>query len=364
MKGHTQKDDYLKRIVSRIKKVMADQELNQADLIVRAEQHGYTIRQSTLSKILSDVASMSIVSIVQIANTLGIDLNDLFSESNSLDVRVHRDIQQKESQSRLIRRADSPEMRPYLNSYYTYFFPTPSSDEGILSGKLCFTPSDDKSKCIARFSFETGKFNSQSKPIVKKYEGDLILSNNLSAAYCTLINEEIGEISYILFHYMPILYEELRCRVALVLTSSAGSNRMPTAQRMIISKDALTSDAIELLKGQLYLNESEILISKSGLEQFLKDKRLDPSFKEYFCKTENDVSFLGLSPVPYYLFDESVIRGAFLKPEVKTSAINLIRQYSASPKYNKIGSKCDELVFKFINSQSSKANPLHTDDTV
>lgn len=354
MTGNTQKSEYLKRIVDRIKKVMCDQNLNQADLLVLADQHGYNIRQSTLSKILSDAASMSIVSIVQIANTLGIDLNDLFSESNSLDVRVHRDSQQKQSSSRLIRRADTPEMRPYLNSYYAYFFPTPSSDDGILSGRLRFSASDDKSKCIARFSFETGKINSQNKPIVKEYEGDLILSNNMSAAYCTLLNEEIGEISYILFNYMPILYEELCCRVALVLTSSAGSNRMPTAQRMIISKEELSASAIDLLKGQLYLNESEILISQSGLEQFLKDERLDPSFKKYFCKTEDDISFLGLSPVPYYLFDEAVIRGAFLRSDVKTNAINLIRQYSASPKYNKIGSKCDELVFRFINSQSKE----------
>lgn len=234
---------------------------------------------------------------------------------------------------------------------YTYFFPTLSSDEGILSGNLRFDASDDKSKCVARFSFETGKYNSQSKPIVKEYEGDLILSPTMSVAYCTLINEEIGEISYIIFNYIPILYEELCCRVALVLTASAGSNRMPTAHRMILSKEEISPQEMEILKGQLYLNESEILISESGLEGFFNDINLDQSFIEYFRKPNQDAIFLGLSPVPYYLFDESVIRNSFLKPDVKNNAINLIRQYSSSAKYNKVGSKCDELVYKFITSK-------------
>mgnify|MGYP003289400500 CR=1 FL=1 len=348
------KDEYLKRISQRIKIVMEKQSINQATLLSLAEQHGYNLRQSTLSKILSDSSSMSITSIVQIANTLNIDLNDLFAESNSLDVRFQRVAITTPSQSRLIRRADSLEMRPYLNSYYTYFFPTPSSDEGILSGKLRFDPSDDKSKCIAKFSFETGKYNSQNKPIVKEYEGDLILSPTMSVAYCTLINEEIGEVSYIIFNYIPILYEELCCRVALVLTASAGSNRMPTAHRMILSKEEITPEEMEILKGQLYLNESEILISESGLEGFFNDSNLDPSFIEYFRKPSQNAKFLGLSPVPYYLFDESVIRSSFLKQEVKNNAINLIRQYSSSPKYNKVGSKCDELVYKFITNKNRK----------
>ncbi|MGN1369311.1 MAG: helix-turn-helix domain-containing protein [Aristaeellaceae bacterium] len=354
MSDNVKKNEYLQRVVKRIKKVMESRNINQTELIALAENHGYVLRQSTLSKILSDSASMSIVSIVQIANTLGIDLNDLFSESNSLEVRSYRDKPSTAVQTKLIRRADSQEMRPYLNSYHTYFFQTKSSDEGLLSGKLDFLPSDDKSRCIARFSFATGKQDIQNRPIKKEYEGELVISRNMSAAYCVLISEEIGEISYILFNYMPILYEELRCRVALVLTSSAGASRIPTVHRMIISREEISPEDLDMLKGQLYLNESEILISESGLERFLSDERLDPEFINYFCKPGQEAKFLGLSPVPYYQFDEAIIRSAFLDSKVKTDAINLIRQYSASPKYNKIGSKCDELVYKVLNHKQSE----------
>ena len=343
------KKDYHQTIVARIKRVLANRNLNQVDLINLAKQHGYTLRQSTLSKILSDSSNMSIISIVQIANTLGIDLNDLFSESDSHDVRFFRDAPASTEQSNLIRRADSQEMLPYLNSYYTYFFPTKSSDDGLLAGRLHFTPSEDNSKCIARFSFETGKRDVKNQTIKKEYEGELVISRNMSAAYCVLTNEKIGEISYLLFNYIPIIYENLRCRVALVLTSSAGANRIPTVHRMIISREEIKPADLEILKGQLYLNESEILISESGLERFFHDERLDKCFLEYFHKPGQEAKFLGVSPVPYYLFDESVIRSAFLDSKVKTKAINLIRQYSAAPKYNKVGSKSDELVYRFLS---------------
>ena len=357
MSDRLTKNEYLHRVVMRIKKVMENRKMNQSDLIALADRHGYILRQSTLSKILSDSASMSIVSIVQIANTLEIDLNDLLSESDSLEVRILKDSLPTNEQINLIRRADSQEILPYLNTYHTYFFPTKSSDEGLLSGSLRFTPSEDNSKCIARFSFETGKQDIKNQPIKKEYEGELVISRNMSAAYCVLTSEKIGEISYLLFNYIPIIYENLKCRVALVLTSSAGASRIPTVHRMIISREEISPADLEILKGQLYLNQSEILISEAGMERFLHDERLDQSFIDYFYNPGQETKFLGLSPMPYNHFDESVIRSAFLDSKVKTKAINLIRQYSAAPKYNKVGSKSDELVYRFLSDNCSEGNP-------
>ncbi len=352
----TNKKEHYSRVAKRIKSVMAQLGLSQADLIDRAEKEGYILKQSALSKMLSDSASnMSITAVVQIANTLKIDLNDLLSLDDTEELSAPSNVTERcEEESMLITRADDKRMRPYMKTYHTYFFPTLSSDEGILSGKLRFYPSEDRSKCMAHFSFKTGKLDTLKQPIEKKYDGELVLSPMMSAAYCSLKNEGIGEISYILFSYMPILYETLKCRVALVLTSSAGSNRMPTVHRMIITEDAVSAEGLEILQGQLYLNESEILISEVGLDKFLADKKLDDSVREYFCKPDQGVKFAGLSPMPYYRFDESVIREAFLDSDVKTKAINLIRRYSVTPKYNKIGTKCDELVYRFICDEKKR----------
>ena len=343
------KKKYQKRISQRLKYAMKEMKYTQMDIISIAEDKGYSLKQSTLSKMLSEsCTSMALTNLVEISNILNLNLNELLAFDFDVEVSIPDSSKKDSMPSQLICRADSPQMRAYLGTFNTYFFPTKSSDEKILMGKLKFYPSDDNSRCLAQFSFKTGKNDEENKPIEKKYDGELILSPTMSAAYCMLKNEEIGEISYMLFQYIPILYEKLKSRVALVLTASAGDHRMPTVHRMIISKDNLSEFSLNYLQGQLYLNESEILISEIGLEKFLEDKNLDESFKSYFCKPDQNVKFAGLSPMPYYRFDESIIRESFLNTDVKINSINLIRQYSVSPKYNKIGSKSDELLYKSI----------------
>jgi len=362
MVDNSAKKEYLSKIAERLKWAMTKKSINQTKLISLAMNAGYDMKQSTLSKMLSGSSSnMGILNIIQAATILHIDLNSLFSFDDSVEVAFRNEhTSESLEESPFICRADDMHMRAYLKNYHTYFFPTLSSDERILKGDLAFFPSEDRSKCLASFKFKTGKYNTQNQEIEKKYEGELILSDVMRAGYCTLRSNDIGEISYLLFSYFPIVYETLKCRVALVLTSSAGANRMPTAQRMLICEDELSTDDLEILQGQLFLNESEILISEVGLDRFMEDKYLDESFKEYFCKPEQNVKFAGLSPIPYYRFDESVIRDAFLDTNVKVNAISLIRRYSASPKYNKIGSRCDELVYKFICQKEREQDKLST----
>lgn len=348
MKQDKRKTEYLMKIRNRIRKVIEDNELSQADVLAQATAHGYNLRQSTLSKIMNDCSSMSITNIIHIANTLNLDLNDLFSESDNMEVRLREPIRSDQKQTRLISDPESHEMYPYLGEYHAYFFSTISSEDNILSGKLSFFKSPDEKKTLASFTFETGKRDSNNQPIKKEYSGELILSPTMSAAYCTLVSEDIGEISYLIFNYKPINYEKLKCKIALVLTSSAGSNRIPTAHRMILSRTNIPPESLEQICGQLYLNDSEILISEAGLDRFLADAELDPSFVEYFSRPEQNIRIQGLSPVPYYYFDESIIRSAFLDPHVKLDAINLIRKYSASPRYNKVGNKCDDFVYHFV----------------
>lgn len=349
------KKAYYQLIASRIRYVMEKLDIKQTDLLTIASNKGFSLKQSTLSKMLSpDCSNMALTNIVDIANALDLNLNELLSYDDSTKITIPKNFNKKTNESLLIHRADSVQMRAYINSFNTYFFPTKSSDHRILKGHLRFYPSSDNSKCLAQFSFKTGKFDDNNVPIEKKYDGELILSPTMSVAYCFLKNDEIGEISFLLFKYIPILYEKLICRVALVLTSSAGDHRMPTVHRMIFTEQKLDDNSIHLLQGQLYLNESEILISDMGLEKFMSDPLLDESFRKYFNRSDSDTKFAGLSPVPYYRFDESVIRESFLEPKVKIDAINLIRQYSTAPKYNKIGDKSDEIIYNFLMQLQEK----------
>lgn len=360
MKVDLKKTDYLDRVRERIKRIIDVNGLSQAYVLSQAQEQGYTLRQSTLSKILNEGSSMSLPNIIQIANILNLDLNDLFSESESLDVRLRVPLTSWKNTSRLICDPKSQDMLPYLGEYYAYFLSTVSSEDKILSGKLVFSASQDNKRTLAFFSFETGKKNAKSEPIKKEYIGELLLSPSMSAAYCTLKSEELGELSYLIFNYKYINYEKLECKVLLALTSSAGSNRVPTVHRMIITRSEIPMSSFDLIRGQLFLNDSEILISESSLERFLADKRLDRSFVDYFTRPEQKTKFLGVSPVPYYYFDESIIRSAPLNADVKREAINLIRLYSASPRYNKVGNKCDDFVYQTI-CKINKLQEMSTD---
>ena len=273
MKNELSKEEFLERVRKRIVNIMDSNGLSQAYVLAQAQEQGYTLRQSTLSKIISDGSSMSLSNIVQISNILNLDLNDLLSESENLDVRLRAPISSGQNNMRLIFDPKTQDMKPYLGEYYAYFFSTVSSEDKILMGKLVFEASLDKKRTLASFSFETGKMNAENKPIKKEYKGELFLSPAMSAAYCALKSEEIGEISYLIFNYKYINYEKLECKVLLSLTSSAGSNRVPTVHRMIITRKEIPIEELDLLRGQLYLNDSEILISESSLERFLADKR-------------------------------------------------------------------------------------------
>lgn len=336
-------------VSDRIRSAMKELKLTQADILSISVSKGYGLQQSTLSKMLSGTCSnLSALNIAEVSNILGLDLNEVLSLDSDIKITLPKEVESNH-RSELIRRADDPRMRGYLGSYHAYFFPTKSTENKLLKGTLTFKPSKDKSKCLAHFSFRTGKFYENNEPIFKEYDGELILSPIMSAAYCFLVNESIGEISSILFEYIPIVYEKLISRVALVLTSCAGDHRRPTTHRMILSTVELSDESLQLIQGQLYLNRGEILISEIGLDKFLQDERLDRSFIDYFCKEGQGTRFAGLSPIGYYRFDESVIRESFLDSKVIIDAINIMRQYSTGAKYNKIGSKSNDLVYRFVS---------------
>lgn len=334
-------------IADRLTQAMKTLNITQVELLDRMQKSGYHITQPTLSKVLKGTNS-SLYNIIQISKTLNIDMNSLFAEGHSTEVNLLSRPDEDLSSTRFIRRPDQPEMESYLGDYYVYFFPTVSSEDAILSGKLSFSRAPNGKYATANLRFETGKRTSNGQPICKVYEGELIISVPMSAVYCTLINKEIGEISYLLFNYKSISYEKLQCRIALALTSTAGLNRVPTVHRMLLSRSQISSDMLEILCGQLFLNNSKILISENNLNEFLSDKNLDPSVLEYFTGKDGLLSHSGLTPSSYYCFDEATVRNAPLDSQAKVTAINLLRKYSAAPKYNKVGNKCDDLVFNFL----------------
>ncbi len=356
-------DVYLATVGKRVQNTLKILGLSQNDVLEIADNKGYDIKQAVLSKICSGkISNPRAETLAQIADILNVSLNDLLSLDINMtsipvkDLPTQRTSYTDPSDKNFITSPDNLHMKCYIKNFHTYFFPTKSDEDKIIKGKLAFERSEDNKKVLAHLQFKTGKKDDNGKEIEKHYYGELIISSFMSVAYCPLRSDDIGEISYLLFNYIPIAYEGLYCRVAMAITSCAGDPRVPTAHRIIISDPEISDEDLAIIKGQLYLNSREILISELGMEEMLKRKEIQDNqkIKELFQKNGSDMPNIGLRPIMYYRFEEAALRNSFLDSESKILLINLLRQYSAAPRYIKIGKKCDKFLYEFLTSRYGK----------
>ncbi len=358
-------DPYLQAVGERIKNILKEKHLSQSDVERLASEKGFEIRQADISKICGGKsANPRAETLAQIAATLDVSLDDLLSldvTKTSISKKTHsarKPLTASTVDKMFITTPDNPHMKNYLKTFHVYFFPTKSDENEIIKGELEFKRSDDNQKVIAILDFKTGKNDEQGKEITKHYEGELVISPFMYSAYCWLKNDEIGEILYMIFNYIPIAYEGLYSRVALVLTSCAGDPRVPTALRMLISIPEIKDEDLEIIKGQLYLNGREILISELGMNEMLKRKEIQENdgIKNLLQREGKDLSELGVKPVMYYKFEEASIRSTFLDDESKLLLINLLRQYASMPRYIKVGKKSDKFLYNFLQRKYVKKN--------
>ena len=354
--GKIDKEKYYCMISERIRYALHELGYTQAELVKLCQEQGYDIKQSSISKITSSATGLSIMNVVGISKVLNLDLSEVLStESNTVLTLPQRKIE-RESSNYFITRADDKVFEPYLGTYVCYFYPTKSSENRLIKGEFSFSKSVDSSECEVKISFKTGKKNEENEEIRKEYSGTACISLSMNTIYCSVSNKDIGEICYIVFSFIPILYEKLECRLGGVLTSSAGDNRLPTMQRILLSKKELSDDMLYFLEGQLLMNQSEILLSQNAFNAMLKDDRFPDAFKEYFCDSESGNRFSNILPMPYFYLYESMIRDSFMSEEDKIKSICLLRKYSAAAKYNKVGGKADQIVYKFLTEIADKNN--------
>lgn len=345
--------EYYRRLAARLDNAMKRKGISQAEIIKKCAEDNYFISQATLSKMLHGTTSISLPNVIQICKVLDENVNTILSMDEAPDADLSFD-----SSSQLITRADHRAFQGYKGPYHCYFYSTISSEDILLHGDLNFSSSSSGRRCIAELKLETGKFYSNGKPITKTYIGDMTISTSMNTAYCTLTNRDIGEICYFLFHYSQINNEELVCRLAIAITASAGDNRLPTAHRMLISREDLEDIIDQYLSGQLLLNGSDILVRKEALEQLKTDPDLPEYFKNNFDKFTADII-----PMDFFRISELTVRANpnhLVSSEDKIKFICLLRKYSFAPRYSKIGSKADEFVYQLIKNYKEKAQTKKT----
>ena len=341
-----EKIEYHKMIAKRLKLIMDARKMNQQNVLAKCINNGYEISQPALSKILSGT-NIQIFQIAQIARALDIDLSELLSLDTETEITVNK--KESDSNTEFITDARNKAFRGYKGEYHIYFYTTKNEDyihNGIF--KLVENPYDHS--CVVDLSFKTGELDAEGNEISKFYTGPAYYSISMQTIYAELTSEEIGEKSYLLFHYDFLAYKNLECRLAMAVTVSSGTQRLPTAHRMLLTRKELSSEEKAYLCGQLKFNSSEILISENAYREFLRDPALPKRFFEYFGDAEKNAErfISNVAKVDYYSFNESMISDSFLPKMDKIKIICLLRKYSAAARYNKISDKAEEIIFKYL----------------
>lgn len=347
-------------ISKKLSKIMSVKGLSQADILNKCKENGYPIAQSALSKILSypktnDPSkdskhsessgseapySITLANFLHICKALEVNPSEILDANSAFDI--------EDAPTRAAKRVpiildpSEDEFNGYFGRYHCYFFSTISSETKLLHGTLDFKPSPMNNYCSAIFKLDTNKLGSDGSKIYKEYSGKLAISPRMSSCYCLLENPKIGELCFVVFRHMYLNNESLKCRLAVVATASAGDNRRPTIHRMLISSRVVPDEKVDILKAQLLLNSSDILISAANLENLRGQE--SPPFPEQVAALFDAT----IRKEEYYKLSEFQIRGVDIPLQDRLRTICILRNASIAPKYNKVGSKADELTFNYL----------------
>lgn len=239
----------------------------------------------------------------------------------------------------------------YLGTYYTYFTPTHSDSSKILKGKLTF--SSEGATVHAHFELHTNQLDKDNKPIINTYDGMLVCSTAVDCCYCILSSALIGEMSFIMFRHIKLNHQKLKCRMATVLTASAGSeDRNPTIHRMFLSREDIRDEDLAILLPFLFLTSSEITISQKKWEEFARNSDVYSNVMSKFRVGDEHE----LKPVSVYQLRENTIRSTFRDATQSHEAsatpfIAAIRSKAIAYRYNKVSKKVDKSLFDFLKER-------------
>lgn len=327
-----------------VQSIIDSEHINQNQLAAALE-----VNQGTLSKFLKApmTVSLPLHSLVKLCQDYDLDLREIVRDDFSYQTLATREQAEKDTQpSALLRAADlgdnfivdpsSPAFNGYLQTYHCYFHPTRDKEDELLLGKLHLSNKDGI--CRAEFKLYSDRSHAETGNPSKVYSGFAVISSTLHSMYVFLASKTIGEISVLNFSHFNLNLQHLDCRIAEVLTNSAGSNHIPTVHRMLLSREPIAEEHLNAIKPHLLLNSDTMMI-------------LDADLTKIPCATPNLLDHLAelLEPKTYYSFTENYVR---YNAEVKLDA-KQVQQLLSDFRSHSIGNSCNK-----VNADAD--NNLHT----
>lgn len=334
-----EKKELVQRIANNLRYCIESRGISQGELLQRILQnHNYKLNQGYLSRILNgQFKNPPAIVLVMICEALNIDIQKIFWENLNQNTLIENLSSQTEN--KIIYTSKTHEFDKYLGTYHCYFYPTISREvsSNFLYGKLTLELSQYSKECLATFVLL-----SEGSP-EKKYKGKVLLSSSYNCCYCYLMNQDFGEVTFLMFKGISSNQKNLLCQMALALTPSAGGARDITCHRMFLSKRKLSDKGISIVKPHLRMNTSAIFISGNELNELFSEMKVPEKF-------QNTIKALS-EPEEIYCLREEHFRAFDTKKMEnynKYSFITSLRDKSVVASYQKIGKKVNEILYNYL----------------
>lgn len=226
---------------------------------------------------------------------------------------------QSTKNSNFISDVTHPDFEPWFGKFYCYFSSTSSEEAGHerpkgfnrynddpeLDEMLKITPDDyifcgildiqngvtsNTPYCHVEFKF----LSDPNKLHIKRYHGRLTISRIRNVVFIELLNNEEGELSYLIVEKKEIgsTNPYIQCSMAMALTiSSHEGHRRPCCERMILCRNPIdiNSEAYKTIKANLHMNDNNIRITDWGYNELIREIQSsnDPLLKEIARKYPN-----------------------------------------------------------------------------
>lgn len=235
-------------------------------------------------------------------------------------------------------------LKNYIQEYFCYYYSTVSSENkvdspknAIISGKLKIEA--DGEKCKAILEIDTKENNDNGERIIKRYEGNIIVCPSIQSVHCIMYLPE-GEFCFLIFRYSHLNNNKQLCRIAEVLsTSSAVDKRYPIVHRMLLSKEEILPEHLDVIAPYLCLNYSDITISMDELSAV-------EAISDNYAKIIEEVKKEECEQM--YRIRERMVRDKakeILNEDELIYFITVLRSHSLAYRYNKVSKTADNNIF-------------------
>lgn len=250
---------------------------------------------------------------------------------------------------------DPKEFEGILTTYNCYFYPTSPGDSPII-GSLIFEKCHKI--CKAFLKLDTNSFDEQRKKekFIKEYSGFVVVSTKMNCVYCILKSTRLGELCVLSFRYKQLHGKTLQCRLAEVLTISAGAiKNCPTSQRMLICKktDSLNEFDYKRIFPHLKMVGTHYVITENDMnhiaEMSEEYSRMIKKIKKH-CDEEKGKggNYCSLT----YRFAEVFLIAISTSLDDQSEFMSTIKEYSIAEYNDRINKFSDDLARDYLLSNN------------